>query len=320
MSEIQNTDELVTKSELSQFYQGIYPYLNGAAHAGFTPVGTVVSVMGVSAPANYLICNGQIVNIADYKELANYFEAQFGSKNKFGGDGTTTFAVPDLRGEFLRGTGTNSHANQGNGAAVGVHQDATVIPKFIVNPSDGATNNLYVAGKKGAYNSILNADKTNTISSDYQDISINKSSAIDRTGDVNFNYTTRPTNTSVLYCIATKNIYIDARFDYSTEEKVVGTWIDGKPLYQKTIEGTLPTETNEIQTFATHGITNIDNVHIVASSAQATDGTWYNIGITATLNVWDAWVNINNIRNKILTASLVSQTGYITLQYTKTTD
>ena len=56
-------------------------------------------------------------------------------------------------------------------------------------------------------------------------------------------YTSRPTNTSVLYCIATKNIYIDARHNYSLEEQEVGTWIDGKTLYEKTIVVDLSTTT-----------------------------------------------------------------------------
>ena len=76
-----STDKLVTKSDLQDFYSRILPYLGGTAEAGFTPIGTVISVMGKTAPANYLACNGQIVNISDYPELANYFEEQFGSKN-----------------------------------------------------------------------------------------------------------------------------------------------------------------------------------------------------------------------------------------------
>ena len=107
----------------------------GAATAvcGFTPIGTIISVMGTVAPRNYIACNGQIVNIDTYPELANYFEQQFGSKNKFGGDGVTTFGIPDLRGEFLRGTGTNSHSGNGNGADVGAHQNATQAPTIFVN-------------------------------------------------------------------------------------------------------------------------------------------------------------------------------------------
>lgn len=45
---------------------------------------------------------------------------------------------------------------------------------------------------------------------------------------------------------------------YSTDEKVVGVWIDGKPLYQKTVAcGTLPS--NNVSSTA-HGISNLDKV------------------------------------------------------------
>lgn len=82
--------------------------------------------MGTAAPDGYLVCDGTVYNISDYPLLANHFETQFQTKNHFGGDGITTFAVPDLRGEFLRGTGTNSHTNQGSGLNVGMHQDGTI--------------------------------------------------------------------------------------------------------------------------------------------------------------------------------------------------
>lgn len=258
MAQIISTDELVTKTELGEFYQGIYPYLNGAAHAGFTPVGTIISVMGTTAPLNYLACNGQTVNIADYPELASYFTAQFGTVNKFGGDGTTTFAVPDLRGEFLRGTGTNGHANQGNGAAVGVHQDGTEFRLDSANPGEGTTTTdpkvRFQAKTReidgNVWEPSLNRDRTiavtETTSGQIRWINfIGDSTGIDTVGSAY--YTSRPTNTSVLYCIATKNIYIDARYNYSTDEQMVGTWIDSKPLYQKTIDcGYLPTATDTL--------------------------------------------------------------------------
>lgn len=48
--------------------------------------------------------------------------------------------------------------------------------------------------------------------------------------------------------------------DYSTEEQIVGTWIDGKPLYQKTIVTTLiSSNTGNYVTF-NHGISNIDAI------------------------------------------------------------
>ena len=61
-----------------------------------TPVGEIIRTLGDKTPKHYLACDGSVYNIADYPHLAQYFKDNFGSSNAFGGDGTTTFAVPDL--------------------------------------------------------------------------------------------------------------------------------------------------------------------------------------------------------------------------------
>lgn len=68
------------------------------------PIGTLHHFLGTAAPDGYLACDGAEYNIADYPALADFIESQFGSKNKFGGDGETTFSVPDLQGRFLFGS------------------------------------------------------------------------------------------------------------------------------------------------------------------------------------------------------------------------
>lgn len=50
-----------------------------------------------SIPSTTLECNGNVYNVADYPKLF----AKIG--NQYGGDGTNTFAVPDYRGQFVRG-------------------------------------------------------------------------------------------------------------------------------------------------------------------------------------------------------------------------
>lgn len=80
-----------------------------------TPVGHVLAHIGSNAPKHYLICDGAEYNIADYPYLAQHFINEFGSVNNYGGDGETTFAVPDLRGDLLRGVSGNEE--------VGKHQD-----------------------------------------------------------------------------------------------------------------------------------------------------------------------------------------------------
>ena len=101
-----------------------------------TPIGHIMAYMGTTAPKHYLVCDGSVYNIVDYPALASHIQKEFQTVNYFGGDGETTFAVPDLRGEFLRGSGTNDHENQGNGAEVGVHQDGTTIPHIQISSGD----------------------------------------------------------------------------------------------------------------------------------------------------------------------------------------
>lgn len=168
---------------------------------GVVPTGTIISFMGNNAPEGYLKCDGAELNITDYPALANHFETEFGSKNYFGGDGETTFKVPDLQGEFLRCTGTNSHANQGSGSNVGVHQDGTEIPALLWNGSDNpSSKELYLPkGSTGANIVPYNMDKT--ISSSNSMISY---AGTVRTSTTHLNYalyTAKPTNTSVWYCI-----------------------------------------------------------------------------------------------------------------------
>lgn len=51
-----------------------------------------------TAPSGYLKANGALVSRVTYANLFNAIGTTFGI-----GDGATTFALPDLRGEFLRG-------------------------------------------------------------------------------------------------------------------------------------------------------------------------------------------------------------------------
>lgn len=156
------------------------------------PIGAVISYMGNNAPNGYLKCDGSIYNIADYSKLAEQIKNEFGRFNYYGGNGATTFAVPDLRGEFLRGTGTNTRENQGGGANVGQHQDATAIPNFRFNVSGllGFNDN-----KEGWVSSNPDSVSYPTVLGIY----LGNSKAMTEKSASNF--TTRPTNTSVLYCI-----------------------------------------------------------------------------------------------------------------------
>lgn len=318
-----NPNTPVSQQDLQDFYHKLLPYLGGSVDAGFTPVGTVISVMGKTAPANYLVCDGSTYNIVDYPELAGYFLQQFESVNYFGGDGTTTFAVPDLQGEFLRGAGTNSHTNQGSGGEVGDHQDATLHGKQYLNSS----------GNTAYYGLNNESDSSNNFDSQMASTRGREffpSPSIDSYSNKQI-YTSRPTNTSVLFCIATKNIYLDPSLDYSTDEKIVGTWIDGKPLYAKTIQAIIPTAQGT-PTDVSIGAS-VDTVVDVKTMFATGNGGFIQSPVingalsgSVRLSVYNNGYTVASLQNKFRleqlseTAVMGGSSCYVTVQYTKTTD
>ena len=65
--------------------------------SGMVPAGAII--FGVMAtPAGYLQCNGTAVSRTTYAALFAAIATTFGA-----GDGVTTFTLPDLRGQFIRG-------------------------------------------------------------------------------------------------------------------------------------------------------------------------------------------------------------------------
>lgn len=163
---------------------------------GGVPVGTVIYFAGLTAPNGYLACDGKVYNISDYPELAAFFDTNYGGKNYWGGDGVTTFGVPDWRGEFFRAAGQNPWENQGSGADVGKHQNATEIPD--VYPSSGGTK--IQARKQNSSDLLMVKSPDFELNSTFNIASVNTDYT---TGTMSRpeTYTTRPTNTSLLVCI-----------------------------------------------------------------------------------------------------------------------
>lgn len=72
------------------------------------PPGTVIWQAGNTAPSGYLKANGATVSRAAYADLFAAIGIIYGA-----GDGSTTFAIPDLRGEFVRGWDDGRGINSG---------------------------------------------------------------------------------------------------------------------------------------------------------------------------------------------------------------
>lgn len=67
----------------------------GVDVVGLVPVGALVPYGGATAPANWLLAQGQAVSRTTYAALFAAIGTAFGP-----GNGTTTFNVPDLRGRL----------------------------------------------------------------------------------------------------------------------------------------------------------------------------------------------------------------------------
>jgi microcystin-dependent protein len=84
--------------------QGVFPSSSGPAVTG-TILGEVRRFAGNFAPAGWAFCDGQLLPIASNTAIFSLIGTTYG------GDGHTTFALPDLRGR------TPIHAGQGPGLA-----------------------------------------------------------------------------------------------------------------------------------------------------------------------------------------------------------
>lgn len=80
------------------------------------PVGSVFWLTTQTAPEGYLICDGSAVSRTEYADLFAEIGTTFGA-----GDGSTTFALPNLQAAFIRGAGSQD----GYSATFGQKQEAS---------------------------------------------------------------------------------------------------------------------------------------------------------------------------------------------------
>ena len=144
-----------------------------AVQQALLPAGAVQAFAMNSAPAGWLAADGSNVNRTTYASLFTAIGTTYGA-----GDGSTTFALPDLRGYFVRGSGTNSDATAAG--TFGAKQ-ADDIKSHTHTVVDDAVQTTSTPG--GVVNiTFPNGTQTRTTSS---------------TGGTE----TRPKNIAMLYCI-----------------------------------------------------------------------------------------------------------------------
>ena len=163
------------------------------------PAGAVMPFAMNSAPSGWLAANGSAVSRTTYAGLFTAIGTTYGA-----GDGSTTFNLPDLRGYFVRGAGTNSDATVSGtfGAkqadAVIAHTHSGTTGNDSPDHSHGFTGGSGTTGASSAQvnpNSFTATYYTNGASTRHQHAFTTSSQSPAGATE------TRPKNIALLYCI-----------------------------------------------------------------------------------------------------------------------
>ncbi|EIX1854286.1 tail fiber protein [Cronobacter sakazakii] len=146
-------------------------------------VGMVSAFAANAAPTGWLEANGGLISRVTYARLFSRIGTTFGA-----GDGSTTFALPDMRGEFVRGWDNGRGVDVGR--AFGTWQKGSVVV------GDDGVAGVNVASSNSPDKSSLGLDPGG---SETYPISI-APGANNQLGNQYFGYS-RPRNYALLYCI-----------------------------------------------------------------------------------------------------------------------
>lgn len=297
------------------------------------PIGTMLPYSSKIIPNGFLPCDGSAVSRTEYAELFKIIGTSYGA-----GDGTTTFNLPDKRGKLSVGLDFNQTEFNSIGKKGG-EKTHTLTLSEIIQHDLWTCNGDYNPNIKTAFNSgsslgITTHNKTNTQPhNNLQPYEVDQwiikafNGAYNQpvSGDVN---DTLPVGGIIRF----DGDYIPEGYEevenpentYSLEEKIIGTWIDGKPLYRRMFDfGTLP---NNSISSKNHNIANIKHIHInLGETFWCLNSTPYEESTGLSFSpLYTSYINVLEVSKTIITTHTVANaTNYhmlVCLEYTKTTD
>lgn len=152
-------------------------------------IGRVNAFAQSTLPKNYLKCNGAAVSRTTYNLLFNAISTTYGV-----GDGSTTFNVPDLRGEFVRGWDDSRGIDSGRAIASAqgfASQEATGALNFTIDRRTTSTASGVFSLNTGGSNLLAaGAGAAGT-----------QNAAFALSGSATTATETRPRNIAMMYCI-----------------------------------------------------------------------------------------------------------------------
>lgn len=161
-----------------------------------SPTGAVTAFAANAAPNGWLECDGSAVSRSTYSSLFSVIGTSFGL-----GDGTNTFNLPDLRGEFIRGWDNGRGVDSGRSfGSAQLDQMQRITGEFSAHGvakggrlgSDGAFSNGGSGGRNGA-----SGDGGNRA------ISFNSANSPNARVSSTTDGETRPRNVALMYIIKT---------------------------------------------------------------------------------------------------------------------
>lgn len=110
----------------------------------YMPTGSVQEFAGGTAPDGFLMCDGAVVSRTTYAALFAVIGETYGA-----GDGSTTFKLPDLRGEFVRGadnmgTAQGSRGIDGGRTRGNNQSDATAVNGLTASTNETGSHQHFV--------------------------------------------------------------------------------------------------------------------------------------------------------------------------------
>lgn len=195
------------------------------------PIGAILAFGGTSAPAGWLLCQGQAVSRTTYAALFAVIGTAYGA-----GDGSTTFNIPDGREVTLKGAGESGYT-VGNHVKTG----GLAVGEFLDDRLQAHQHKAYTYATPSAGNGYLQGN-AGTGNADYTSY-----------GDVNTLYagrsgvTTEVKAIGVNYIIKAEQVALPA--DFATELDKKQNITDNT---LQTTSKTVPGAINEVNTKASH--------------------------------------------------------------------
>lgn len=321
-----NSEPAINDTNLNQMQLNIENAINSQVSGDTLPVGSIVAFSSATIPTNWLLCDGRAISRTEYALLFSIIGTTYGV-----GDGSTTFNLPNLKGRVPVGVDSSQTEFDTLGETGGEKTHTLTVDEMPSHFHGGTTldnavgtrawkpsgSALIQIGDGAGYEigtiNPIGGGQPHNILQPYQTTNyiIKAFSSAGLVANIANGYSTSQND-------AYSCDYVNNLNTYSTTEKRIGTWIDGKPLYGKVIDfGACPD--NSVKQVP-HNIVNLKRVVKLlgfGGSSLSKGGITLPHGSNNPIALYcdDTNVTVNSFQN----ASAYTET-YIYMEYIKTTD